>query len=104
MIQSADIYNIDSSLLNVYNKPPNKLLFSDPEYKNGVLMNISPLDSCYNIVGEKINITDCGYKIIKDLPHGKYSIRIFKDGYKTQKLDLFYNTNKELVTTILERQ
>lgn len=104
MIQSANIYHIDPSLLNVYNKPPNKLLFSDPEYKNGVLMNISPTDSCYNIVGEKINITDCGYKIIKDLPYGKYSIRIFKDGYKTQKLDLFYHTNKELVTTILERQ
>lgn len=104
MILSSNTYNIDRSLLNVYNHPPNKLLFSAPEYKNGVLMNISPIDACFEIIGDNINIKDCGYKIIDTLPFGKYDIKIFKEGYKTQNINLFYNTRKELVTVILDKE
>lgn len=102
-IQSANIFGLDQKLLNQYNNRPNRLLFSDPEFKNGVLMNISPLDCCYTIIGNNINIQDCGYKIIKDLPHGKYNIKIFKDGFITQDIKLFYNTNKDLITAILQK-
>lgn len=102
-IQSANTFNLDPSILNTYDNRPNKLLFSDPEFKNGVLMNISPLDCCYHITGNNTDIMDCGYKILHNLSHGKYSIKIFKDGYKSQTFKLFYNTNKELVTVILEK-
>jgi uncharacterized protein (DUF2141 family) len=103
-IQSAQSFNLDPKILNVYNYRPNKLLFYDPEFKNGVLMNISPLDACYEIVGQDINIQDCGYKILENLPHGKYSIKIFKDGYKTENVKLFFNTKKDLVTAILQKE
>jgi hypothetical protein len=103
-IQSAQSFNLDPKILNVYNYRPNKLLFYDPEFKNGVLMNISPLDACYEIVGKDINIQDCGYKILENLPHGKYSIKIFKDGYKTENVKLFFNTKKDLVTAILQKE
>jgi hypothetical protein len=66
-------------------------------------MNISPIDSCYRIVGKNITIEDCGYKVIDNLPHGKYNIEIFKEGYKTENINIFYNTRKELVTVILEK-
>lgn len=102
-LQSANIFNLDPKLLNNYNYRPNKLLFSDPEFKNGVLMNISPLDACYTITSDNISIEDCGYKIINDLPYGKYNIKIFKEGYKTRTVKLFYNNIKELVTIILEK-
>lgn len=102
-IQSARIFNIDPKLLNLYNYRPNKLLFHDPEFKNGVLMNISPLDACYEIIGDNINIKDCGYKVLDNLPYGKYTITIFKDGYKTHKTKLFYNSKKDLVTAILQK-
>lgn len=103
MMQSASLFNIDQCLLNVYNKPPKRLLFSDPEFKNGVLLNISPIDSCFKITGQNYNLEDCGYKIIKDLDHGKYNMEIFKKGYVTQKIEFFYNTTKETVTVILDK-
>jgi hypothetical protein len=103
MIQSASTFDIDASLLNVYNKPPNRLLFSDPEFKNGVLLNINPIDACYKIIGQNYTLDDCGYKIIKDLGYGKYSVEIFKKGYVTQNIEFFYNTTKETVTVILDK-
>lgn len=101
---SANIFNLDPSILNTYDVRPNKLLFYDPEFQNGVLMNISPLDCCYSIIGQDIQIEDCGYKVINNLPHGKYKIKIFKEGYKTENIKLFYNTSKELVTVILQKE
>lgn len=103
-IQSSKAFNIDSSYLNVYNCPPNKLLFPSPDFQNGVLMNISPLDACYKIIGPNTNIEDCGYKILSNLPYGKYKITVFKNNYITQTVDLFYNSHKDLVTIVLTKE
>lgn len=101
-LHSAQIFGINSSYLNRYDNLPNKLLFTSTDFKNGVLINISPMDACYNIIGDNIDIQDCGVKVL-DLPYGKYSITLFKIGYKTTKIDFLYNSPKDLVTTILEK-
>ena len=97
-------YNIPHSLLNRYNSTPSKLLFTSPEFENGVLINISPSEACFEIVdtdGSEVNA--CGYSVV-DLDYGKYTITAFHDGYKTQTKDFFINSSKDLVTVLLEKE
>lgn len=102
--EMSNKYNIPHSLLNKYNSTPSKLLFTSPEFENGVLINISPSEACFEIVdtdGSEIN--SCGYSVM-DLDYGKYTITAFHDGYKTQTKDFFINSPKDLVTVLLEKE
>jgi hypothetical protein len=99
-------YNIDKNLLNQYDKHlSNKILYTSPNYKNGVLINICPLDACYHITdanGDTV-MEDCGYKII-DLKSGHYFIQIFKDGYISESKEFFHTKNKSIVTALLNKE
>lgn len=99
-------YNIDKNLLNKYDQHlSNKILYTSPNYKNGVLINICPLDSCYKItdIDGDIVVEDCGYKII-NLKFGHYFIDIFKDGYVSASKEFFHTKNKTLVTALLNKE
>lgn len=97
-------YHIPSHMLNNYNNIPNKLLFTSPEFKNGVLINISPSEACFEIREDgKLIIQDCGYQTV-DLDYGKYNITVFYDDYITTNKDFFINGDKDLVTVLLERE
>jgi hypothetical protein len=100
---SAQNFSIDPHYLNRYDNLPNKLLFTSTDFKNGVLINISPIDTCYSIIGNNIEINDCGVKVV-DLPYGKYSIKLDRTGYKSTTIDFIYNSPKDLVTVILEKE
>ena len=101
---AVDTYGIDPELLNVYNEPPRKLLFGSPEFKNGVLINISPFDACFTITDDSGDQKDyCGYQIIQDLENGKYIIKVFKEGYQDQIKEFFISTEKSLVTVNLNK-
>ena len=97
-------YGINPELLNVYSNIPRKLLFSSPEFKNGVLINISPCDACFVITDDLGNNKDyCGYQTIQDLDSGKYLIKVFKEGYQDQIKEFFISTEKSLVTVNLNK-
>jgi len=103
---NSEQYNIDKNLLNKYDQHlSNKILYTSPNYKNGVLINICPLDACYHITdsnGDTV-IEDCGYKIL-DLKFGHYYINIFKDGYVSEDKEFFHTQNKTLVTALLNKE
>lgn len=103
-IEISNKYNIPSAFLNKYDSSPSKLLFTSPEFENGVLINISPSEACFEIVdidGKRVD--GCGYSVM-DLDYGKYTITVFYDGYKTQTKDFFINSAKDLVTVLLEKE
>jgi len=97
-------YDIPVELLNTYDNTPSKLLFTSPEFTNGVLINISPSEACYKITDDDGNKIDgCGYGIVK-LDYGKYSIESWYEGYVSKKQEFFINKSKDLVTIILEKE
>jgi hypothetical protein len=103
-LEISNKYNISHTLLNKYDSTPSKLLFTSPEFENGVLINISPSEAYFEIVDADGNKVDgCGYSVV-DLDYGKYTITAFHDGYKTQTKDFFVNSSKDLVTVLLEKE
>jgi hypothetical protein len=103
-IAAISKYNLDPSFLNRYDQTPSKLLFTSPEFKNGVLINISPSESCYDIIDDEGNvIEDCGYKVI-NLEYGKYKIYAQHEGHESVEKVFFVNSPKELVTIVLEKE
>jgi len=97
-------YDIPIESLNTYDKTPSKLLFTSPEFTNGVLINISPSEACYEIIDDDGNKIDgCGYGIV-ELDYGKYSIESWHEGYLSKKQEFFINKSKDLVTIILEKE
>jgi len=99
------IYGIDDNLLNTYdNSLSKKILFMSPNCRNGVLLNICPLDACFRVFNEDNDLVleDCGHKMI-DLDKGKYIFEIFKDGYISSKRELFHNSQKSIVTASLRK-
>lgn len=102
----ASKYNIPKNLLNHKKPPPKPLIFLSPEFKNGVLINISPSDACFKITGDNKDFKDidsCG-KQVMDLDIGKYNIDVFCDGYISKNIDFFVNQQaKEIVSINLDR-
>lgn len=99
-------YSISTNRLNQYqNHLSKKILFSSPNYKNGVLVNICPLDACFQVLDNDNNIVleDCGHQII-DIPKGRYLIKVFKEGYMEKYQEFFHNNKKDLATVVLNKE
>ena len=101
-----NLLKIDKAFLNRYdNMISKKILFMSPNHKNGVLINIFPLDACYDILDQNKNIVvqDCGYGFI-DLEMGKYLVRGYKNGYIEKTVEFFHNSKKDLVDLFLQQE
>lgn len=99
-------YNISEKVLNYRKSPPKPLIFLSPEFKNGVLINISPSNACFKITNSNKDFKDiesCG-KQIMDLDIGQYNINVFQDGYLSKSIEFFVNQqSKEIVSVNLDR-